>query len=101
MSDIELDTSLTPELIEEGMLRELIRLIQELRQEAGYQMKQTIKIGYQTEGKLSNLLSLFSEQLKKEVNASEVIPNLLVKIDFEKEIETDWGKILITFQKSE
>ncbi|MBI2113381.1 MAG: hypothetical protein HYT50_02285 [Candidatus Wildermuthbacteria bacterium] len=44
--DVELDTVLTPELKEEGMVREIMRKIQEMRKGAGYKPKDKISLQY-------------------------------------------------------
>ena len=43
-SAIELETAITPELYEEGVLRELIRTVQKLRQDAGYHYSDVIHL---------------------------------------------------------
>ncbi len=52
-NDVELDLNITPELKEEGMVRELIRLVQDLRKEKGFTVndKATLKIDTDEEGK--------------------------------------------------
>ena len=40
--ELELDTKITPELKAEGQLRELMRIVQDLRKEAGYTPKDKI-----------------------------------------------------------
>jgi len=47
-SEIDLKTELTDELIQEGLVRELIRNIQDARKQAGYQVDDRIKLGLQT-----------------------------------------------------
>jgi isoleucyl-tRNA synthetase len=45
-STVVLDTSLSPELIEEGWARDFVRGIQDARKRAGYRVEDTIEIGY-------------------------------------------------------
>jgi isoleucyl-tRNA synthetase len=45
-STVVLDTSLTPELIQEGWTRDFVRGIQDARKRAGYRIEDTIEIGY-------------------------------------------------------
>jgi isoleucyl-tRNA synthetase len=42
VNDIELDTVITPELKEEGIVRELIRIIQDLRKKKGLTMNDRV-----------------------------------------------------------
>jgi isoleucyl-tRNA synthetase len=43
---VVLDTNLTPELIEEGTVREIISKVQTMRKEAGFEVTNHIKLGY-------------------------------------------------------
>ncbi len=45
-STVILDTSLTPELIQEGWARDFVRGIQDARKRAGYRVEDTIEIGF-------------------------------------------------------
>ena len=70
---IELDTNLTPELKAEGIARELIRNIQNLRKDRGLEVSDRIKLTFafveadQSEAK--EALKLFEEEIKKETLA--------------------------------
>ncbi|MCX6736935.1 MAG: DUF5915 domain-containing protein, partial [Candidatus Parcubacteria bacterium] len=94
--EMSLDIKITPELESEGMLREITRLIQESRQEAGYTPKDSIEISLLVEGKLLEIISNQLDWLKRETNAASVKVGFLEKFDLKKELETDWGKILLT-----
>ena len=53
---VVLDTELTPELIEEGILREIVSKIQTMRKEAGFEVVDHIKVGYSAEGLAKKVL---------------------------------------------
>lgn len=68
-----LDTTITPELKEEGILREVIRIIQGLRQDAGLKPGQKIHLHFSTQDDyLKKLLSKNYSILKKETNAYKI-----------------------------
>ena len=46
---VVLDTNLTPELLEEGMVRELISKIQTMRKEAGFEVMDKITVSYKAD----------------------------------------------------
>ena len=50
-----LDTNLTPELIEEGFVREIISKIQTMRKDAGFEVMDHIAVTYEADEKLSNV----------------------------------------------
>ena len=45
---VVLDTNLTPELIEEGFVREIISKVQTMRKEAGFEVMDKIVLSYQS-----------------------------------------------------
>ncbi|TSC58801.1 MAG: isoleucyl-tRNA synthetase [Candidatus Peregrinibacteria bacterium Greene0416_19] len=64
---VSLDTRITPELAREGSARDLIRAIQKLRKESGYDMGERIALGI--EG-ADDLLKEFGELVMQETNTS-------------------------------
>lgn len=68
--EFELDTKITPELKEEGELRELLRKIQDLRKEAGLTMKD--KAALTASEDLKGLISRHEEDIKKATNLSSI-----------------------------
>jgi len=96
---IVLDTEITPELETEGIIRELVRLIQELRQKAGYHPKEKIYLGFETQTKLKDIIDKNKEMLMAEVNAQELKEGLRDKADLIEELETDWGLIKWSLSK--
>jgi len=72
-SEVELDTKITPELKEEGRLRELIRHIQEKRKEAGLQPSDKIAFVALTDSKGVALVKKFEKELKKEAGIKAIL----------------------------
>ena len=54
--EVELDTKITPELKEEGMLREITRAVQGMRKDAGFVPSQKIALRYEGDQELVSLL---------------------------------------------
>jgi isoleucyl-tRNA synthetase len=69
-NDVELDTTITPELKEEGDLRELLRKIQDMRKEKGLSVgdKAILIVGED----MRSLVSKNEEQIKKVTNLSKI-----------------------------
>ena len=66
---VVLDTNLTPELIEEGFVRELISKIQTMRKDAGFEVMDHIGVYQDGNEKISQLLKDNADTIKSEVMA--------------------------------
>jgi len=66
---VALDTTLTPELEQEGLAREVIRRVQDLRKQADYDLTDRIAVQYQAEGKLAEAIAAFRDAIAAEVLA--------------------------------
>ena len=69
---VVLDTKLTPELIEEGFVREIISKVQTMRKEADFQVTDKIVISCKGNEKIEELIKANQEQIKSEVLAVDV-----------------------------
>jgi isoleucyl-tRNA synthetase len=69
---IELDTKITPELKEEGLVREFIRQIQEIRKKTGLVPKDKIIVYFSDKG-LEKIVEKNKEFIKKQVIAKDLI----------------------------
>jgi len=70
--EIELDTKITPELKEEGLVREFIRQIQDVRKKTGLVPKDKI-IVYFSDMELEKIVEKNKELIKKQVIAKDLI----------------------------
>ena len=69
---VVLDTKLTPELIEEGFVREIISKVQTMRKEADFQVTDKIILSCSGNGKIEKILQDHKEEIQSEVLAVEV-----------------------------
>ncbi|MBU6500399.1 MAG: class I tRNA ligase family protein [Patescibacteria group bacterium] len=84
--EIELDTVVTPELREEGILREIIRAVQELRQKSGLKPKDKMILMAQLPAEVRLAIYKYEKVLKVEVGAEAIEYKKSEK--FEAEAET-------------
>lgn len=70
---VVLDTNLTPELLAEGFVRELISKIQTMRKEAGFEVTDHIVVYSKGNEKIAGILKLHEEEVKSEVLAENII----------------------------
>ena len=67
-----LDTNLTPELVEEGFVREIISKIQTMRKEAGFEVMDHIRVYFAQNDKIKALVDSNNAEIKDEVLANEI-----------------------------
>jgi len=81
---VVLDTKLTPELIEEGFVREIISKIQTMRKDAGFEVMDHIVISQAGNDKIKAIIENNAEEIKSEVMADNII------LDSAKGFTKDW-----------
>ena len=69
---VVLDTNLTPELIEEGFVREIISKVQTMRKEAGFEVMDKIKISLTGNQVIEGIFRAHEADIKAEVLAEDV-----------------------------
>ena len=70
---VVLDTNLTPELIEEGFVREIISKIQTMRKEAGFEVMDKIVVYAHGNDKIQEVMKAHEDEIKSEVLADEMV----------------------------
>ena len=70
---VVLDTNLTPELIEEGFVRELVSKIQTMRKEAGFEVMDKIRVYAKDNDKIVDIMKNHGDEIKSEVLAEEIV----------------------------
>ena len=85
--EVEMDTVITPELKEEGELRDLLRGLQDLRKKAGLNPNQKINLLVQAEEQAREFVEKFANEIKKSTGLEKLEFNATVEDG--KEISTD------------
>lgn len=70
---VVIDTNLTPELIEEGFVREIVSKIQTMRKEADFEVMDRIKVGFVGSDVVKGVIERNAEEIKTDVLANEVV----------------------------
>ena len=70
---VVLDTNLTPELIEEGFVREIVSKIQTMRKDAGFEVMDRIIVYEKDNEKIESVLANHKEEIQREVLADDII----------------------------
>ena len=72
---VVLDTNLTPELLEEGFVREIISKIQTMRKEADFEVTDKIVVSLEGNQVIEGIFRVHEAEIKSEVLAEEVVYN--------------------------
>ncbi len=70
---VVLDTNLTPELLEEGFVREIISKIQTMRKEADFEVMDKICVYVQDNDKIQDIMKAHEEEIQGEVLAEQLV----------------------------
>jgi isoleucyl-tRNA synthetase len=68
-----IETSLTPELLEEGLVRDLTHYLQDMRKKADFLIEETISARLVTDGELAEVLHRYAGYIKEETLARELV----------------------------
>jgi len=69
---VALDTTLTPELINEGLAREFVNRVQNMRKDAGLSVTDRIRIYFESSGRVADAVIRMSDYIKSETLATQV-----------------------------
>ena len=95
---VVLDTNLTPELLEEGFVRELISKIQTMRKEAGFEVMNHIRVFAEGNEKISAIFAAHGEEIRSEVLADEIVTGQTG--GYSKEWSINGEKVVLGLEKT-
>ena len=93
---VVLDTTLTPELVEEGFVREIISKIQTMRKDAGFEVMDNIVIGVADNEKIAEIINKNSAEISTDVLATEITA---VTDGFVKDWNINGEKVTLSVKK--
>lgn len=95
---VVLDIRLTKELMEEGMVRELISKLQTMRKEAGFEVTDRIRVAYEGSPQIEEIFRAYGQNIQNAVLADEIVKGRLD--GYQKEWKINQEAILLDVQKS-
>lgn len=93
---VALDTRIDEELRKEGLVRELIHRLQDLRKEADFHVADRITVFYTTEGELESLIKEYEAHIKAEVLAREITQGFPQNGQFNLKKQLDFDGLSLT-----
>jgi isoleucyl-tRNA synthetase len=97
---IALDTSLTDELVQEGLAREFVNRIQNMRKEADFNVTDRIQIGVEASDKMARAIASMDEYIKQETLAKKIVGTPLETSAYTKTWKIDGQECTIFLQKN-
>ena len=94
---VVLNTNLTPELIEEGFVREIISKIQTMRKDSGYEVMDNVILYQSGNDKIKEIIDKNKTQIMNEVLAVEI--KLDTPCDNQKEWDLNGEKVILGLEK--
>ncbi|HIV11963.1 MAG TPA: isoleucine--tRNA ligase [Candidatus Pullilachnospira stercoravium] len=94
---VVLDTNLTPELVEEGFVREIVSKIQTMRKEAGFEVTDKIRVYVKDNKTIQNIMETHAGEIRSEVLAEEIVSDQLC--GYEKEWNINSQKVTLAVEK--
>ncbi|MFH1979662.1 MAG: class I tRNA ligase family protein [Patescibacteria group bacterium] len=97
---VKLDIELTPELIQEGIKRELVRSINAMRKNAGLTIQDRVIVYWKSESEeIKNVINKYENNIIKNILADEIIEGVSSEVDVKKEIEINGENVLLKIIK--
>ena len=94
---VVMDKNLTPELIEEGNVREIISKIQTMRKDSGFEVMDNIRVAFSGNAAISVIAKRNSEEIKDETLAIELLVDSV--LTHAKEWSINGEKVTISVEK--
>ena len=94
---VVLNTKLTPELIEEGFVREIISKVQTMRKEAGFEVMDKIVLSFKAEKTICDVFAAHKEEIQSEVLAVDIKEGALE--GYQKEWNINGHKVELGVEK--
>lgn len=94
-SELRLDTKITPELKEEGMIREIVRNLQEMRKDLGLKPKEKIRAQFSGSKEIEVILEKWKKFISIETGISEFLVGGKKIFKAEREIDLDGMQLWI------
>jgi isoleucyl-tRNA synthetase len=90
---VAIEATLTPELRAEGLSREIVRRIQDLRKKAGFNIEDRISSFYRAEGELAEVFSAWGDYIKAETLTIELVNGAPPQNAFSETVNIDGQEV--------
>ncbi len=81
---VAIDTVISDDLAAEGLAREIVRRVQNMRKDAGFNIEDKIRLYYQSAGRIVRVFNRWAEYIKSETLAVDIHHELIPESAFQK-----------------
>jgi isoleucyl-tRNA synthetase len=97
---VGVDVVITDELAAEGLARELVRRIQNMRKDAGFDIADKITVYYQAEGSIHRVLKKWGDYIKSETLATAIEHRLIPESAFQRKERVDGDDVMLGVKRN-
>jgi isoleucyl-tRNA synthetase len=94
---VAVTTEVTPELADEGLARELVRRIQEMRKSAGFEIADRIRLRYEGDAEVERVIEAWRDYINQETLAEEIAAG--VAGGYREDHDVDGRPVRLTVEK--
>jgi isoleucyl-tRNA synthetase len=98
---VAIDATITPELKAEGLAREIVRRVQDMRKQAGFNIEDRIATSYQAEGVLTEVFGKWGEYIKSETLTTQLVQAPPLEGAYAEEFELDGQKLGLAVKQNQ
>jgi isoleucyl-tRNA synthetase len=97
---VALELELTAELRQEGLSREIVRIVQDARKAAGFDVSDRITLGVETGGTVAEAFATYRDFVASETLATRIVDGPLPDATFRQEAELDGQTSVFTLRRA-
>ena len=98
---VAVDTELTPALVQEGFARDIVRAINNMRKDAGFEISDRIALTYTADGDAAEALTNFSDYVKQETLAVSLTASETIDAGNRQALKVGDNEIVVSLRKVE
>ncbi len=96
---VAVDPHLTPELVQEGYARDLVRAVNGMRKDAGFDISDRIELGVAADDAIAAALERFGDFIQQETLAVRLSGTTLENSDYEKSVDVGDMSVHVSLRK--
>jgi isoleucyl-tRNA synthetase len=97
---VAIETTITAELKSEGLAREIVRLVQDMRKKAGFNIEDRITTYYETQAVLAEVFKLWSDYISSETLTTQLSEANPMDGGYVEELELEGEKLILAIKQN-